>query len=162
MLILLLILYFILKLLSIRFQCVKNLVKSLKKWLFYSVWIRYLIESNLKMTHNCIFYLYISGSFVELQNSVSTAIRIVLLTIIVIWPFFMTAFLYFKRKRLDEPVFKQKIIAMYNGIKTNKFLALMYTSIFCIRRLILVCTLLVLQLILQTNSIWLILAYNGL
>ena len=162
MLILLLIFYFVLKLLSMRFQCVRNLVKSLKKKLFYSVWIRYLIESNLKMTHNCIFYLYISGGFMGIEETASSVIRIVLLTIIVIWPFFMTAFLYIKRKRLDERGFKQKIIAMYSGIDTKKFLALMYTSIFCIRRLLLVCTLLGLQLVLQTQGIWLILTYNGL
>ena len=114
------------------------------------------------MTHNCIFFLYISGGFVEIEETVSSVIRIILLTIIVIWPFFMTAFLYFKRKRLDEHVFKQKIIAMYNGINTKKFTALMYTSLFCIRRLLLVCILLSLQLILNTSGFWLIIAYNGL
>ena len=114
------------------------------------------------MTHNCIFFLYISGGFIEIEETVSSVIRIILLTIIVIWPFFMTAFLYFKRKRLDEHVFKQKIIAMYNGINTKKFTALMYTSLFCIRRLLLVCALLVLQLVLQLHGFWLILVYNGL
>ena len=51
---------------------------------------------------------------------------------------------------------------MYQGINTKKFAALMYTSIFCIRRLLLVCTLLVLKLVLDIQGIWLILAYNGL
>ena len=62
-LILALVVYCMLKLLSMRFRCVNTLVEKLKKKLFYSVWIRYMIESNLKMTHNCIFFLFISGGF---------------------------------------------------------------------------------------------------
>ena len=61
--ILALLFYFVLKLLSMRFKCVNAIINKIKRKLFYSVWIRFLIESNLKMTHNCIFFLYISGSF---------------------------------------------------------------------------------------------------
>ena len=53
---------------------------------------------------------------------------------------------------------------MYVGQKTKKVTAMMYTTVFCLRRLFLVCTLLVLYD--ERNEpgmgIWLILAYNGL
>ena len=77
-----------------------TLLYIMKTKLFYNVWVRYMIESNLKMTHNCIFFLYISGGFGELSDSLQTAVRILLLTIIVIWPFFLTGFLYCKRSQL--------------------------------------------------------------
>ena len=45
---------------------------------------------------------------------------------------------------------------MYNGIKTTRMSAKIYTSIFCIRRFFLVCML----LILKDRAIWLIHTYN--
>ena len=118
-----------------------------------------MIESNLKVTHNCIFMLYISGSFGEsIENTVATAVQIVILTLIVAWPIFLILFLYNKRNKVNDQTFKAKVVSMYSGIKTKKFQALMYTAIFCLRRLLLVCILLVLQ----DHRIWLILAYQAL
>ena len=117
----------------------------IKAKLFYSVWIRYMIESNLKVTHNCIFMLYISGTFSDtVEKTLMTTVQLVFLVIIVVWPIFMIVFLYKKRDRLEEKEFKTKVVSMYSGIKTKKFVALIYTAVFCIRRLLLVCALLAL------------------
>ena len=47
---------------------------------------------------------------------------------------------------------------MYFGIKTKRFLSLIYTSIFCLRRLMLVLALLAFK----DQGIWIILAFNGI
>ena len=140
-----LLLYFLLRCLSPRLRFCKTLLFIMKRKLFYNVWVRYMIESNLKMTNNCIFYLYISGGFKTTADGVQTVTRIILLTIIVIWPFFLISFLHCNRKHLHGKNFKRKFISMYNGIKTKRFLSLIYTSIFCLRRLSLVLALLALK-----------------
>ena len=65
-------------------------------------------------------------------------------------------FLYSKRDNLKKQSFNQKFKSMYSGIKTKYFSALMYTPVFCLRRLMLVCAL----LLLQEHSVWLIYAFN--
>lgn len=70
----------------------------------------------------------------------------------------MAVFLYCNRKKLDLKSFRTKFRSMYGGIKTKTFLAYMYTSVFCIRRLLLVCALLGLL----NRSYWPIFAYNGI
>ena len=55
--------YAILKFFAERIRICHPIINFLRLKLFYSGWIRYLIASNLTMTHNCIFYLYITGSF---------------------------------------------------------------------------------------------------
>jgi hypothetical protein len=100
-LILALLFYFLLKLLAVRIKCCNFVIRILKQKLFYNVWIRYMIESNLKMTHNCVFYLYISGSFSTPTDTFGTSLRIAILTILVIWPFFATIFLCGSKKHLD-------------------------------------------------------------
>ena len=56
-LILAVILYFLLKLLAMKFKILRKLVHFMHNKLFYNAWIRYMIESNLITTHSCIFYL---------------------------------------------------------------------------------------------------------
>ncbi len=141
-----------------RIKCCNVVRRILKQKLFYNVWIRYMIESNLKMTHNCVFYLYISGNFETGTDTFATSLRVVILCILVIWPFFATIFLCCKSKHLKEKSFKQKFIAMYLGNKTDEHLPLTYTSVFCLRRMLLVCSLLALQnrqyaLVLTFNAI---------
>ena len=158
-LILALIIYYCTKLVSMRVLCCKKIMQKIKSKLFYSVWIRYMIESNLKMTHNSIFMLYISGSFGEtISATIRSSIQLIILILIVIWPIFLILFLYSYRNKVNEPDFRAKVVSMYGGIKTTKFSSLIYTSLFCLRRLLLVCILLVLQ----NHSVWLILCYNGL
>lgn len=129
----------------------------LKRKLFYSGWIRYLIASNLIMAHNCIFFLYIKASFSDLGLSISSSIRILLIVIIVFWTFFTTIFLHKNKNMLEDKTFKRKFSSMFNGIKTKRITSYMYSSVFCFRRLLLVCTLLALK----EEQYWLICAFNG-
>ena len=120
----------------------------LKKKLFFSSAIRYMIESNLKITHNSVFFLAITGSFESTSDKVFTILTCALLVVIVLWPFFVTAFLLHNRKRLKSPRFKLMFQSMYLGIKTDNHLGngltvkktecLLYNVVFCLRRLALV------------------------
>ena len=117
-----------------------------------------MIESYLKMSHSCIFYLSISASYTSSRDKFGSIVRISLLTILIIWPFFVTAFLFMKRSQLETESFRRKFISMYSGLKTKKAGALLYTFIFCSRRMLLVLAL----LMLQGGDIWLILSFNAL
>ena len=64
-LLLILLVYVVIKLMTFRFPFCGRVREKLRGKLFYSVWIRYMIESYLKMSHNCIFFIYISASLSE-------------------------------------------------------------------------------------------------
>ena len=156
LLVLTLIIYFIAKLCAMRFRWCNKIVYSLKDQLFYGAWIRFMIESNLDLTHNCVFFLYISGGFDDLNQGFGSSIRILILASTVMWPIALIAFLYKWRSQVNEKDFQDKYLSIYQGIKTEHFAALIYTSVFSIRRLFLVLTLLALH----NHDYWLILAYN--
>ena len=118
--------YFLLQLCATRFSCCLKVKNMLRAKLFYSVWIRYMIESYLEMSHSCIFFLSISASFVASMESLGTIVQILLLVLFAVWPFFVTGFLKWNRRLLDNPDFKRKFISMYKGLKTDKMIALMY------------------------------------
>ena len=99
LLILAVFLYFITEVMADRLRFCKKVRNILKAKLFYNAWIRYMIESNLKMTHNCIFFLYVSGSFLHTEDKINTISRIFLLIIIVFWPMFTTTWLLYNRKK---------------------------------------------------------------
>ena len=74
-----------------------------------------MIEGNLKLTHMCIFYLYLNWSFEEVGDKIHSWVRIGILAMIVIWPFVIAIFLYCKRAKLEDPTFKGKFVSMYVG-----------------------------------------------
>ena len=150
--------YFLIRLIAMKVKCCESFEKWLKAKLFYSVYIRYMIESNLMIAHDCICFLYVSGSFEILEDQINSFLRIVLLAIIVAWPFYLIGFLYCNRKRLHEMDFKQKFWSMYTGVKVTNYSAITYTSVLSFRRLSLV----LLFLGLRKKSIWLICTYNAL
>ena len=105
-LVVILLFYFMLKICANRCKCCRSLIQLLKKKMFYNVWIRYIIESNLKMTHSCIFFLYISGQFDSVSAVLNSVIRIVIITIYSIWPFFAAGFLWYHKGKLTDTSFK--------------------------------------------------------
>lgn len=133
-----LVFYFVLKCFSWYLGCCKKVKLTMNDTLFYNAWIRYLVESNLTTTHNCVFYLYIVGWDSLRQSSFNSIIRIMTLVIVLIWPFFAIFFLFWKRQKLQTPSFKRKFTSMYEGLRLQHGLALTYTSVFCLRRLLLV------------------------
>ena len=153
--------YIILNLLALRFSCCEKLRLALRAKLFYSVWIRYMIEAYLKMTHSCIFYLSISAATLSTTTGMEEAsfyIYLVIFAFFVIWPIFVTAFLLSRRDQLEKKDFQRKFISMYSGLNTIKIWPLFYTFIFCMRRFGVVFAL----LLLQGKGVWLILAFNAL
>ena len=60
-LVLAVILYVLLLPLTVCFPRILQFELAFNDRLFYNAWIRYLIESNLTTTHNCIFYLFITA-----------------------------------------------------------------------------------------------------
>ena len=59
----LLLVYILAVQMSKRIKKIEILKKLLHKKLFYNAWIRFLITSNLKITHNVIFVLHFQASF---------------------------------------------------------------------------------------------------
>ena len=89
--------YYLVKYLSKRSSKFRKIELYLKKKLFFSSAIRYMIESNLKITHNSLFFLAITGSFETTKDKVFTSFVILLLVVIIVWPLFITAFLLYNR-----------------------------------------------------------------
>ena len=81
-----------------------------------------MIESNLKITHNSIFYLLILGSFDSLKQTVSTIFTLAFLAVIILWPAFLTVFLLYNRKNLEKRPFQRKFHSMYLRIKSDGYL----------------------------------------
>lgn len=116
-----------------------------RKKLFFNSWIRLMIQSNLKITHNSIFFLALTGSFETTQDKFNTALMMALLGIFVVWPIFLTVFLLYNRGELRKKEFKKKFESMYLGIKTDvyrgekvsisKARCFLFNVVFCIRRL---------------------------
>lgn len=131
-----------------RFKKLKVVEDYLKKKLFFSASIRYMIEASLRLTHNSIFFLYLKGSFETKEDKLQTILNILLLVLIVLWPIFMTAFLLYFRDRLEKTSFKSKFHTMYLECKTDNYLGdkfkldkakcFLYHVPFCVRRLCLV------------------------
>ena len=138
LLISLLLLYFLSEFMHKRINKVKYVTVILGKKLFYNAWIRYLITSNLKITHNAIFIMYLKASFDSLKTGVLTSFNILLLLIILIWPLFLTIFLLCNHRKLENKRFQKKFHTMFLGNRIRKKRTFLYHTVFCLRRLLLV------------------------
>ena len=99
--------YYLLKCMSVRMRCCAMILATLKAKLFYNAWVRYMIESNLKVTSNCLFYLFVNTDYDSFEMKVHSAIRIVILTILIIWPLFLIGFLHWRKSELENENFKK-------------------------------------------------------
>ena len=123
----------------------KHVHSYLHRKLFFSSLIRYMIQANLLMTHNAVFYLFVSDKF---DSKITTFSYIAILVLVSVWPIFLIAFLVPQQGRLEEEDFKNKFTSMYLDNKTNKYLGekfvkdrklcYLYHVPFCVRRLCLV------------------------
>ena len=57
------IIYYIVKYLASRSSKMRKIIAYFRKKLFFNSWIRLMIQSNLKITHNSVFFLSLTGSF---------------------------------------------------------------------------------------------------
>lgn len=117
-----------------------------------------MIESTLIMSHRFIFYLYISGSFNTFSKGLSTLLRLIVVSFYIVWPFLVAGFLIYNRKWLMEETFQQKCLTLYNGLNIDRLPALLYISVFCLRRLCIVFAF----LLLREKTFWLLFVFNAL
>ena len=105
-LIVVLLLYYVIKLLRNRVEKFKVIETFLAKKLFYSSGIRYLITSSLKLCYTCfVFLIYVGISFKSWNSSLNSVVNIIILSVLIIWPFFLTLFLMGNRENLDDEKF---------------------------------------------------------
>ena len=97
--------YYAVKYLLGRFPILNILLKRLKRKLFFSSSIRFMIEGNLRITHNTIFFLYLKANFASAESTISTCITILFLCLILVWPIFLTYFLRSTRKQHEDKQF---------------------------------------------------------
>ena len=70
--------------------------------LFYNAFIRYLIKSNLILTHNNFYFLVFLISFKTISAVVSSLVNLVILVIVIGWPILMLWFLIENQNNLDN------------------------------------------------------------
>ena len=75
----------------------------------------------------------------------NTGTRIFFVTVLGLWLIWSTCFITRNRKNLKKDEYESKFGSMYEGIKTKKLVSALYTSVFCLRRMLLVLALLFLK-----------------
>ena len=130
--------YFLLSIIKVR-DSVK--VKSTKKWLkhklFFNSAISYLLVGNLKWTIYAMgFSLYQNNKgFVDLFKATTYHL---LISFIALYPLLFMYFLFKYQDKLDIARIKAKYNSAYDGIYTESKYALLYSTMFCLRRFYLV------------------------
>ena len=120
-----------------RFLCLekcKGVRTFLQKKLFYGSFIRYMIVSNLKVNYTVTAFLVSSWSFATFMSGIVTSGFIIALIGICFFPVAIIIFMSKNYDRLEDNVFRKKWDALYQGLHTNSKAALMYNSVFCVRR----------------------------
>ena len=142
-LILLLILYCVLKAFASRVKnaCTSILTK-LKKTLFFDSFIRFFIESNLQMCLDNIFFVALYLSFETEEESSNSYTHLFFVVVIILWQIFAFAFPLCRFNMLQNKDVIAKYGSLFNGIKTHSRFSAVYTGVFCLRRLLIVYTLL--------------------
>jgi len=151
-LVLLLILYCILKTIATQIKCCGGITAFMKKALFYDGIIRFMIEGNLSISLANLAVLgslYVSLGFdassATDEEEVSLYVSLGFTGLVVFWLLFSMIYpLVFRQKLQDEDVM-ERFGAMYEGIKTNRALPAVYTSVFCLRRFVLVIAFVILK-----------------
>ena len=87
--------------------------------LFYSCFIRYLIKSNLVLTHNTFFFLAFMFSYQTLAKAISSSVYILIMIIVILWPISISYFLFKNKSKLNEQDFKTKYSSLYEGLRTS-------------------------------------------
>ena len=81
-------------------KCCQKFYKGLSRFLFYDAFIRYMIESNLDLVYNNIFFVHLYMSFETNWEAQNSYIRIAMLAIIGLWMIVTTIFLVVKKDKL--------------------------------------------------------------
>ena len=99
--------------------------------IFYNTFLRYILQSNLKMSVAAATTLSVTASYA----SGSAIFAIIELIIFCLCPILFRVILHRQRENLAQPSMYGKIGSLYLGLKENSNGALMYSSVFMLRRL---------------------------
>jgi hypothetical protein len=105
--------------------------RSVKGMIFYNTFLRFILQSNLKMGVAAVTTISTAASFA----SGSAVAALVELSIFCICPFLFRYILYKNKINLAKPSMHGKIGSLYLGLKEESAGALMYSSVFMVRRL---------------------------
>ena len=76
--------------------------------LFFNSFIRYLIKSNLVLTHNTFIFLAFLMRFNTFTDAISSVINLLVLVVVIVWPILISWFLIKNKDNLDTEDFKTK------------------------------------------------------
>lgn len=107
---------------------------KMKQSIFYNSFIRFVLQSALKMEIG--FALTLTTLHWKNKKDKSQIIfsGLMMFLLVVVIPVVFAVVLFKRRKELWRPSVKAEIGSMYLGLNTNKVLALAYTIVFMVRR----------------------------
>ena len=132
LILLIIILYLVCKYSCKSQSCWSKIASMIQKKVFFSGIFRYIIVGYLKLMNQFAQMLLIGLATMEDPGLIPLSLLVVIC--LTLWPVFTVAFLIRKRNKLEKPAFKEKYSSLYQGIKTNSFLALCYNGVFAVRR----------------------------
>ena len=124
--------YFLITLCNRRFKLCQKLQVIIKKKMFYSGPMRYVIVSYLKLA-NQFATMFLLALLVDKDTVMSFGYGVALLVLIV-WPLWTEYWLLTNFNKIDEPLFSEKFNTLYQGIRKDSFTAMCYNSVFAVRR----------------------------
>lgn len=137
-------------------KLLKKLMKTIKRRIFFNAFLRIMITGSLSFDHLICTLLFILVNAEEghRNNRLLAWVSICFVIMVVIPP--LIGYLLLKyRGRLQEPKVKTKIDALYLSIRTNHRKSTLYTSVFMLRRMLLV----MLAVFNQGSQNWLIITF---
>lgn len=114
--------------------------KILEKKLFFEGFLRYMITSYLKMQISLWTFFIFSYSlgFEKIADALSTIGAFVGIIFFLAYPVFIMFFLFKNQDTLDTEQMKKKFSTAYEGINTESKYALLYGTVFSVRRFLFV------------------------
>ena len=106
----------------------------LHKKLFYSSILRYMIISNHKLTYTAFGFFIYSLTFASLAQKGMTIGCALVILFLLVYPVAQMYFLIKYQDRLEEKQVRQRFSTLFDGMKTNSKMAMLYNSVFGMRR----------------------------
>lgn len=117
---------------------IATLKDKIEKKLFFSGIYRYLVVSNLKLTVTIFGFLVAKWSFESFVTGATSVALLFGVFGLIVWPLFIMFTLERNFFKLEEDAFKKRHETIYQGIQTSSREALLYYSVFAMRRFYLV------------------------
>ena len=108
---------------------------SLNRKLYYNTLIRYLLEINLPLTHQCISVVW----FVGLNSMTTSVLHGVFGLLMIVFPALILQFVLRNKSKLQERNYVSRYGTLYQGVKTDRKSTALYSFVFVMRRLLFVC-----------------------